>query len=200
VVIGPTAERIHHSGLYAIMNFRLQMPSLESPLLEEVPPSPGNCSPPREAVENWDALDCGGFRLCTEEGARKDTMKTLSLTEQRHANIVRNNKRLAELGLSNSACEKASARKHRRMPRYKARTTSIRPPMRRAEVIPAKKMRTETHPLLWKRIYVIWNEVEKYFGEVTKFDSDRINGSPFFIKYEDGDEQWEREADLMFES
>ena len=76
---------------------------------------------------------------------------------------------------------------------------TIEKPKKRKRVTPMveqkdRKQRT-SHKTIGKRIFVVWNEWEHYAGTVTKYDPLR-EARPFFIVYDDGDEQWEAAADL----
>ena len=173
-------------------------------ILQEVIPSLSNRAFPDETEDHWVALDCGGFTQCAEETAQTVWGKSrkprptiakktgLSAYEQRRLDAMGENAiKLVLLGLVKLKMGKAA--KARRPGGGKA----VCPVVRHRETIPAKKLRFEPHPLLQKRVAVLWEEIDGptyFYGTVTKYDSSR-GGAPFFVKYEDGEAQWEPEVE-----
>ena len=171
--------------------------AVSDPVLTEVPCSFNNIVLPPETTQYLVALPSGGFAPCPEDGVpRRKPLCTIakkSLAQRRADNMARNARRLAELGLTSLCVKKRVSR-----PR-KGKAPSVCPPLsRRKDVIPEKKVRLESHPLLHRRVFVVWDELTgptRFHGKVTVYDSAR-QGAPLYVEYEDGDGQWEAEADV----
>ena len=144
-----------------------------SPVLLEVPPSPSNVvTPPETNTTHWVAVDGGLFKECPEDSAIDVWMKSLKVKPGK--------------GIT----------KKRHKP---CKTISKKVSALSLEIIPAKKDRSEDHPMLNNLVYVIWPEKEgptRFYGTVIKYDSTRAKS--LYVHYDDGEKWWEPEEDVHY--
>ena len=153
-------------------------------VLMEVPPSKVNVAlPPEGEMSHWVAMADGGFKECPEEAVERIRALSKPRPSTPNKTIVK---------------RRAPTRKARK--RAKAsRARDVHVP----EVMPRKKDRAERHPMLHKRVFVLWpaNEdplkegrMTPYYGTVVKVDSSKA--SSMRIHYEDGEMWWEPAVDV----
>ena len=101
---------------------------------------------------------------------------------QRRENIRRNEAELIKLGLMNLERKKP------------VRKQNVRPTRQ-----PKARERRKTHEKVGKRVVVLWDNHEPFFGKVIRYESMKANA--LLVKYDDGEEHWEAEKDIKpFES
>jgi len=148
-----------------------------SHLLMEVPPSPSNVVGPPETnmIQHWVAVDGGRFKECPEHAALDVWMKSIKKP-------------------SKCITRKSSRKPVKTIAKYSPPSLETMP----LEVIPRKKDRSESHPMLNQRVYVLWPEEEgptRFYGKVIKYDSSRAK--QMYVQYDDGEKWWEPEDDVI---
>ena len=133
--------------------------TINSFIVEQVPPSESNVMLPPETTQYFTALTSGGFVPCSKGWTPMPVTKTKSLEQQRAENMADNARRLEQLGLTSVGVRKTKRSRKCSTP-WSGKTPSVCPPMsRRKDKIPSKKIRFESHPLLCQRVSVVWNEL-----------------------------------------